>query len=128
MLGRGVKRRSRVDTNVAIIDISGIMESLLATTVDRLAALAQPHRLAAFRMLVAAGPKGVPAGDIADALHLPASSLSFHLAHLKRAGLVRAERQGRSLRYSADFGAMAGLVDFLTENCCGGSDCTEQAA
>lgn len=99
------------------------METSFATTVDRLAALAQPHRLAVFRLLVVAGPEGRAAGDIADAIGLPASSLSFHLAHLKRAGLIHATRHGRSLRYAADFAAMRGLVDFLTENCCTGSEC-----
>lgn len=94
-----------------------------AATVARLAALAQPHRLAAFRLLVAAGPDGVAAGDIATALDIPASSLSFHLAHLKRAGLATRRRAGRSLLYAADFAAMAALVDYLTENCCGGASC-----
>lgn len=91
--------------------------------VERLAALAQPHRLAVFRLLVIAGPDGRAAGAIAGDLGLPASSLSFHLAHLKRAGLVTAVRDGRSLRYAADFAAMRGLVDFLTENCCSGGAC-----
>jgi DNA-binding transcriptional ArsR family regulator len=93
----------------------------LTTIVDRLAALAQPHRLAVFRLLVVAGPDGRAAGDIAEAVGLPASTLSFHLAHLKRAGLVTALRAGRSLHYAADFVAMRGLVDFLTENCCAGA-------
>ncbi len=100
-----------------------MMESTLDLAVDRLAALAQPHRLAAFRLLVAAGPAGLPAGEIAVRLALPASSLSFHLAHLKQAGLARAVRRGRSLIYAADFAAMRGLVDFLSENCCGGASC-----
>ena len=99
------------------------MEMQLSPTVDRLAALAQPHRLAVFRLLVVAGPEGRAAGDIAAAIGLPASSLSFHLAHLKRVGLVGAERRGRSLVYAADFAVMRGLVDFLTENCCSGSAC-----
>lgn len=94
-----------------------------ALTVERLAALAQPHRLAVFRLLVAAGPAGLAAGDIAARLELPASSLSFHLAQLKRAGLATARRAGRSLFYAADFRAMAGLVDYLTENCCNGASC-----
>ncbi len=99
------------------------METNSESMVDRLAALAQPHRLAVFRLLVVAGPDGRSAGDIAGALSLPGSSLSFHLAHLKRAGLVLATRDGRSLRYAADFGAMRGLVDFLTENCCSAAAC-----
>jgi DNA-binding transcriptional ArsR family regulator len=100
------------------------MEMIPESMVERLAALAQPHRLAVFRLLVVAGPDGRAAGDIAGDLALPASSLSFHLAHLKRAGLVTAVRAGRSLRYAADFAAMRGLVDFLTENCCSGAACT----
>ena len=91
--------------------------------VAALAALAQPHRLAAFRALVEAGPDGMAAGAIATRLDLAPSSLSFHLAQLERAGLVRALRAGRSIIYSADFAAMNGLVGYLTENCCGGSSC-----
>jgi DNA-binding transcriptional ArsR family regulator len=104
-------------------DISRIMEMMLHSMVDRLAALAQPHRLAVFRLLVVAGPVGLAAGDIAERLGLPASSLSFHLAHLKRAGLVSVVRDGRMLTYAADFAAMRGLVDFLVENCCTGGNC-----
>lgn len=88
-----------------------------------LSALAHEHRLAVFRLLVQAGPEGMAAGAIADKLDLPASSLSFHLAHLTREGLIAQRREGRSLIYSADFDAMNGLVDFLTENCCGGASC-----
>jgi DNA-binding transcriptional ArsR family regulator len=99
------------------------METTLDTTVDRLAALAQPHRLAVFRLLVVAGPEGRLAGDIAADLGIPASSLSFHLAHLKRARLVTAEQRGRQRRYAADFAAMQDVIDFLTENCCSGAAC-----
>lgn len=88
-----------------------------------LGALAQAHRLAIFRLLVQAGPEGRAAGEIAEKLAMPASSLSFHLAHLTRAGLTRKTREGRSLIYVADFDAMNGLVGFLTENCCGGASC-----
>jgi ArsR family transcriptional regulator len=84
-----------------------------------LAALAQETRLAIFRMLVEAGPSGLPAGAIAERLAVPASSLSFHLAHLTRAGLLVQQRHSRSLIYSADFGATDALVGYLTENCCG---------
>jgi ArsR family transcriptional regulator len=84
-----------------------------------LAALAQETRLAIFRMLVEAGPAGLPAGTIAERLAVPASSLSFHLAHLTRAGLLAQERQSRSLIYRADFSATDALVGYLTENCCG---------
>lgn len=94
-------------------------ESVIAA----LAALAQAHRLAAYRLLVEAGPGGLPAGQIADRLGIAASSLSFHLAQLERSKLVIRRRAGRSLIYSADFAAMTGLVDYLTENCCGGAAC-----
>lgn len=98
-------------------------ESIIAA----LGALAQHHRLAAFRALVEAGPAGLAAGDIAGRLGIAASSLSFHLAQLERAGLVHAARAGRSIFYSADFAAMTSLVGYLTENCCGGLDCSIEA-
>lgn len=91
--------------------------------VESLAALAQEHRLAAYRLLVQAGDAGLSAGAIAERLELPASSLSFHLTHLVRAGLIEQERQGRSQIYRANYVAMTGLIDFLTENCCGGATC-----
>jgi DNA-binding transcriptional ArsR family regulator len=96
--------------------------------VAALSALANEHRLAIFRLLVQAGHEGQPAGAIAEALELPASSLSFHLAHLTRVGLIEQRRESRSLIYSADFAAMNGLVGFLTENCCGGASCAPTAA
>lgn len=88
-----------------------------------LGALAQEHRLAAYRLLVQAGPQGLAAGAIAEALGAPASSMSFHLSQLAHAGLVVARRQGRSIVYSADFAAMNGLLGYLTDNCCGGASC-----
>lgn len=88
--------------------------------VRALGALAQEHRLALFRLLVQAGPEGRAAGAIAEALGVPASSLSFHLAQLSNAGLIAQRRAGRSLIYTADYAAMNALVGFLTENCCGG--------
>lgn len=91
--------------------------------VSALAALAHEHRLAAFRLLVEAGPAGLPAGTLAERLGVPQSSLSFHLAHLARAGLATQRRAGRQILYAADFPAMNGLVRYLTENCCGGRDC-----
>ena len=87
--------------------------------VDALAALAQGTRLEIFRALVQRGPEGLPAGAIAARLDLPGPTLSFHLAQLKRAGLVSCERDGRSLIYAADYPAIEGLVTYLTENCCG---------
>lgn len=86
-------------------------------------ALSNEHRLGIFRLLVEAGPDGLPAGDIADKLGIPASSLSFHLAYLTRAGLTEQRRESRSLIYSADFATMNGLIAFMTENCCGGASC-----
>lgn len=91
--------------------------------VDALAALAQTHRLGAFRALVEAGPAGLAAGVLADAVGLAPSALSFHLAHLSRAGLISCRRDGRRLIYAADFAAMGALVGYLTENCCGGAPC-----
>ncbi len=89
-----------------------------------LGALAQEHRLAAFRQLVQAGPDGMAAGALADALGLPASSMSFHLAQLANAGLVEQRRMSRSIIYSADYAAMNALMAYLTENCCGGARCS----
>jgi ArsR family transcriptional regulator len=86
-----------------------------------LAALANETRLAIFRLLVERGPEGLSAGVIAKRLGVPASSLSFHLAHLHRAGLVRQRRQSRSLIYAIDITAMNALMGYLTENCCGGN-------
>jgi len=91
--------------------------------VRALGALAQEHRLAVFRLLVQAGPRGLPAGVLADALAVPASSMSFHLAQLANAGLVTQKRQSRSIIYAADFAAMNTLMAFMTENCCGGLPC-----
>jgi DNA-binding transcriptional ArsR family regulator len=70
-------------------------------------------------MLVERGPNGLPAGTIAERLGVPPSSLTFHLQHLLRAGLVTQRRMSRQLIYAADFDAMNGLVGFLTETCCG---------
>jgi ArsR family transcriptional regulator len=96
--------------------------------VGALGALAQEHRLALFRLLVQAGEGGMAAGAIADALGVPNSSLSFHLAQLSRAGLIRQERRGRSLIYRADYAAMNALIGYLMENCCGGASCAPAAA
>lgn len=87
-----------------------------------LSALAQEHRLAAYRLLVQAGESGVAAGTLAERLGVPASSMSFHLAQLANAGLVTQRRESRSIIYSADYGAMNTLMGYLTENCCGGID------
>jgi DNA-binding transcriptional ArsR family regulator len=93
------------------------------TAVERLAALAHESRLAVFRRLVQRGPDGLAAGELAAALDVAPPTLSFHLAHLARAGLVRARRAGRSILYSADYDAIRALVGFLYENCCGSGEC-----
>jgi DNA-binding transcriptional ArsR family regulator len=98
-----------------------------AAAIAALGALAQEHRLAAFRLLVQAGESGLAAGAIAERLAMPNSSLSFHLAQLARAGLVRSERRHRSLVYRADYEAMNRLVGYLMENCCAGAGCGASA-
>jgi ArsR family transcriptional regulator, arsenate/arsenite/antimonite-responsive transcriptional repressor len=85
-----------------------------------LEALAQESRLGIFRLLVEAGPAGLPAGLIAERMKLPPPTLSFHLAQLKHSGLIGFKRDGRSLIYSANFVEMDDLIGFLTDNCCGG--------
>lgn len=97
-----------------------------AHIVRALGALASPHRLAAFRLLVTAGPAGLSAGRIAAQLGVSAPALSFHLSALAGAGLVTQARLGRSIIYRADFAAMQGLVGYLTDNCCGGVPCGPQ--
>ena len=87
--------------------------------VTALGALAQDTRLRAFRLLVERGPDGLPAGQLAAALDVPPSSLTFHLQQLLHAGLVTQRRASRNLIYAADIAAMNGLLGFLTENCCG---------
>lgn len=93
-----------------------------------LGALAQEHRLAAFRLLVEAGPEGIPAGAIAGRVGVPPSSMSFHLAQLANAGLVTQRRESRSIIYAADYAVMKGLMAYLTDNCCGGVPCDGVAA
>jgi ArsR family transcriptional regulator, arsenate/arsenite/antimonite-responsive transcriptional repressor len=86
-----------------------------------LTALAQESRLAVFRLLVEHAPEGLPAGNIAERLKMAPATLSFHLKELSHAGLIVARPQSRFIWYSADLGAMNGLVSYLTENCCGSS-------
>ena len=87
--------------------------------VAALGALAQDTRLALFRLLVTAGPSGMPAGMIGERLGVAPSSLSFHLQQLAHAGLITQRRLGRQLIYAAEYGAMNALLAYLTENCCG---------
>ena len=83
-------------------------------------ALGQPTRLMVFRLLVQLGKDGLAAGDIATQLDLRANTLSTHLGILYAAGLITAERQGRSIRYSADMAGLRGLLGWLLQDCCGG--------
>jgi len=89
--------------------------------VAALAALAQDSRLDVFRLLVQAGPEGMPAGGVADALGLAPNTLTFHFDRLRHAGLVTVRREGRSMIYAARFETMNALLAFLTENCCCGA-------
>ena len=84
------------------------------------AALGQESRLGVLRLLLAAGPNGLPAGELADRLGMPASTTSFHLSALERTGLITATRQGRQIIYAVRIFALRELLVFLTEACCGG--------
>lgn len=95
--------------------------------VTALGALAQETRLSIHRLLVQAGPEGLAAGVIGEKTSVPAATLSFHLKELARAGLVRSRQEGRFVIYTADFDATLALVDFLTQNCCGGRECGPSA-
>jgi len=86
--------------------------------VAALAALAHDSRLQVFRVLIQQGPEGLAVGDINKRVHIPATTLSFHLAQLSHAGLVTSRRNGRSIVYAAHYKGMQGLMDFLMENCC----------
>ena len=99
------------------------MES--SSAIAALSSLAQASRLDVFRLLVQAGPSGLAAGAISSSLGLPASTLSFHLAHLTQSGLVSQRRESRSLIYAAAYDTMNALLAYLTENCCQGdtTDC-----
>ena len=100
----------------------------LNSVIKALAALAQQHRLAVYRLLVQAGPDGLSAGILADRIGVPPSSMSFHLAQLANAGLISQRRQSRSIIYSADYNTMNGVMGYLTENCCGGMSCSAMTA
>jgi ArsR family transcriptional regulator, arsenate/arsenite/antimonite-responsive transcriptional repressor len=95
--------------------------------VAALAALAQDNRLEAYRLLVQAGPDGMPAGAIAEALQLAPNTLTFHFDRLRMAGLITVRRDGRSMIYAARYETMNGLIAFLTENCCQGAPCAPAA-
>jgi len=92
----------------------------MKSVVAALAALAQETRLAVFRLLIEAGPGGLPAGLIATRLEVAPATLSFHLNQLERAGLLASRRNGRQILYAADIEGTRRLLAFLTEDCCGG--------
>ena len=96
--------------------------------VTALAALAQDNRLDVFRLLVQAGPGGMAAGAIAEALDIAPNTLTFHFDQLQMASLATIQREDRSIIYAARFETMNELVGFLTENCCGGTSCAPAAA
>ena len=89
--------------------------------VAALAALAQDSRLDTYRLLVEAGPEGMPAGQVAVALDLPPNTLTFHFDRLRVAGLVTVRREGRSMIYAARYDTMNALIAYLTKNCCAGA-------
>ena len=93
------------------------------TVIKALAALAQPNRLQIFRLLVVQGLQGMTPAAVAQALSLPAATLSFHLKELLHAGLVSQTREGRNVIYRASFDHMNGVLTFLTSNCCEGQPC-----
>lgn len=94
------------------------MEQIAA--VGALGALAQETRLSVYRLLVQAGPDGLMAGEVAERLGVPASTMSHHLATLERAGLATARRASRAIFYAADYEGIRKLLAFLTEDCCQG--------
>jgi DNA-binding transcriptional ArsR family regulator len=102
-----------------IVEISKLPAMDQQRAIAALGALAQETRLALYRLLVVAGPAGLPAGIVAERLGVAPSSLSFHLQQLLHAGLITQRRLGRQLIYSAEYAAMNGLLAYLTENCCG---------
>lgn len=90
-------------------------------TLEALSALSQETRLDVFRLLVQAGPTGLPAGEIGERLGVRQNTMSANLSVLAHAGLIHGEREGRSIRYTADMEGLKGLLGFLMENCCGGA-------
>ena len=95
----------------------------IKTATDSLAALGHETRLAIFRLLIQAGPAGINAGQICEKLDIPPATLSFHLAHLCRVGLISGRQEGRFIFYVADYAAMDELLAYLTDNCCQGAQC-----
>ena len=93
-----------------------------------LTGLSQESRLDIFRLLVEQGPEGLPAGEIAERLRMANTTLSFHLKELSHAGLISGRQAGRFIDYAAEFSAVNGLVNYLTENCCKGASCVVACA
>jgi ArsR family transcriptional regulator, arsenate/arsenite/antimonite-responsive transcriptional repressor len=108
-----------MEHDLIIVETSKVSLMDEKRTIAALGALAQETRLALFRLLVTAGPSGLPAGVIAERLGVQPSSLPFHLAQLVHAGLITQRRSSRQLIYSAEYGTMNALLAYLTENCCG---------
>ena len=102
------------------------METLNAA--ELLAALGHESRLAVFRLLIEAGPEGLNASAIGEALGMAPATLSFHLAHLSRVGLISGARESRFIRYTAGYATMDELIAFLTRNCCQGAACLPRTA
>ncbi len=92
--------------------------TMFARRAIALAALAQDHRLETYRLLVQAGPEGMPAGEVAAVLGLPPNTLTFHFDRLRQADLVTVRREGRSMIYAARYDTMNAVLAYLTDNCC----------
>ena len=92
-----------------------------AQVVKALSALAQPTRLAIYRLLVQRGPDGMAAGQVSEKLKVSPATLSFHFKKLSHAGLIESRQDGRFIYYAANFAVMNDMLAYLTENCCGGN-------
>jgi DNA-binding transcriptional ArsR family regulator len=124
-LCRGRKRGYEVEKTQRFDDKT-MMKS--ATASERLAALGNETRLAIFRLLMQAGSEGISAGVICEKLKILAPTLSFHLGHLSRVGLIRGRKESRFIFYTADYAAMDDLLAYLTDNCCQGAQCLPKTA
>ncbi|MBB61626.1 MAG: transcriptional regulator [Pseudomonas sp.] len=95
----------------------------MKTAARALTAIGNESRLLVYRMLIEAGPAGLPAGKLAELARMPPSSLSFHLKELVHADLLESRQEGRFVIYAAKYQTMTDLIGFLTDNCCGGNPC-----
>jgi len=100
----------------------------IATASARLAALGNETRLTVFRLLMQTGSEGISAGAICENLKILAPTLSFHLGHLSRVGLIRGRKESRFIFYAADYAVMDDLLAYLTNNCCQGAQCLPKTA